>query len=188
MPQDVFMTTTVVQNDPVFLEALADQRAEHEQELAIAKAETARLEAVAEDLRWERSRASWVKEAKAQAAATKPAGSSAVPSTSTSPAPAKSRASNPASREDFQAARLAYNSDPALQQQHGSFDSYWRTCCNLPDSPATAARKADAAARATAAGEWDNDPTVRAGFSAKENYVNYRVAELGGKLRMAGQR
>jgi hypothetical protein len=83
---------------------------------------------------------------------------------------------------------LAFNTDPELQAKHDSFDSYWRATCNLPDSPATAAKKADAAARATAAAEWDNDPTVRAGFSAKENYLNFRVAELGGKLRTAVHR
>jgi hypothetical protein len=118
------------------------------------------------------------------------AGTATAPTPAKPPAatPTKSRPSDPVSLADYRAARLAYNSDPALQQQHGSFDSYWRASCNLPDSPATAAKKADADARVKAGEEWDAKSPDCKHFSAKENYVNYRVAEIGGRLRTARQR
>lgn len=42
---------------------------------------------------------------------------------------------------------------------------------------------ADADPKARAAWEWDHKPEVRAGFSGKERYVNYRAAELAGRVR-----
>ena len=38
--------------------------------------------------------------------------------------------------------------------------------------------------KAHAAWEWDTKPEVRAGFSKKENYVNWRTAQLKGRFRM----
>jgi hypothetical protein len=37
--------------------------------------------------------------------------------------------------------------------------------------------------KAQAAYEWDHKPSVRNGFSSKDNYVNIRTAELDGRFR-----
>lgn len=38
--------------------------------------------------------------------------------------------------------------------------------------------------KATAEAEWDQTPAVRSGFSSRENYVNYRVAEMSGRIKV----
>jgi signal peptide peptidase SppA len=58
-----------------------------------------------------------------------------------------------------------------------------------PERPATDDRKAIAAwAKDAAIHEWDNDESVRSGFSSKENYVLARAAELRGDLKIASKK